>query len=184
MIGSWIKFKDKVRGFLTRARQNDELLKLAGTYHIKHIRDGVVIAEFDQPNLITTVGRNHILNTEFAGGTPVTTWYIGLVNNAGWTAFAAADTMGSHAGWVELEAYDEASRVEWVEGAAASGSITNSTPSAFTINATVVIKGIFLTSVLTKGGITGVLWCGTAFSSTIAAEDNDVLSVTYTVNTA
>lgn len=184
MTGSWMRLRDKVAGFLTKRRGNDELLKLAGTYHVKHYRKGVLIAEWDQPNLITTVGRNHILNTQFAGGTPVTTWYIGLVNNSGWTAFAAGDTMGSHAGWTELEDYDEATRQAWTEDAAASGSMTNSTPAVFTINATVTIKGIFLTSVSTKGGTTGTLWCGTAFSSPISAEDDDVLSVTYTVNTA
>jgi len=181
---SLIRLKEKIGAFITRGRKAEERFKLAGVFHIRHYRKGKLIGEYDIPNLITTVGRNHILNTEFHGDTPVTTWYIGMVNNSGFTTFAAGDTMGSHAGWTELENYDEATRVAWAEDAASSGSITNSTPATFTINATVTIKGIFVTSVNTKGGTTGILWCGTAFSSPIAAEDNDVLSVTYTVNTA
>jgi hypothetical protein len=184
MAGSWIKLRDKVKALLSRKRGNGDDLSLHGTWHIKHYRKGELIAEFDQPNLITTEGRNRILDVMFHGTSATATWYIGLVDNDMFTAFNAADVMNSHGGWIELEDYDEAARQTWAEDAAASGAITNSTPAAFTISDTVVIKGIFLTSVSTKGGTTGVLWCGTAFSSNINAEDDDVLSVTYTVNTA
>ena len=67
---------------------------------------------------IVDVGLNHILETEFHSGAQVTTWYIGLVDNAGFSAFANADTMASHAGWAESSAYTEANRPTWTAGAA------------------------------------------------------------------
>jgi len=153
-----------------------------GKFKIEHIRDGKVIAEYEFPNGIVDVGLNHILDTEFHNQAAVATWYLGLVDNASWTAFAAADIMSSHAGWIENSDYDEATRPEWTEGAAAARTITNAVTVDFTISATVTIKGIFVTSVNTKGGSTGILWATAAFGSTVAVVDNDVLKVTYTVS--
>jgi hypothetical protein len=153
-----------------------------GTFHVQHVRDGKVLAEFDVPNGIVDVGLNHILETEFHSGTQVTTWYIGLVDNAGFSAFANADTMSSHAGWAESSAYTEANRPTWTAGAAASRQITNATTVDFSINATVTAKGLFITSNNTKGGSTGTLWSTAAFGSTVALNNGDTLKVTYTLS--
>ena len=40
-------------------------------------KDGNVKWEENKKNLITTVGLNHILDTQFHAGTQNTTWYIG-----------------------------------------------------------------------------------------------------------
>ncbi len=156
--------------------------KLRGKFHVEHIRNGKIIGKYDFPNAIVDEGLNHILDTEFHEGTPVTTWYIGLVDDSGWTAFPDTDVMSSHATWVESQAYDEATRGEWTEGVAAARSITNAVTVDFTIDATVTIKGIFITSSSTKGGTSGVLWATGAFGSTVPLNDNDVLKVTYTVS--
>jgi len=157
-------------------------LKMRGKFHVDHIRNGKVIARYDFPNGIVDEGLDHILETEFHEGTPVTTWYIGLVDNDGWTEFADADVMNSHSGWTEAEDYDEATRGEWTVGAAAARAITNAVTVDFTIDATVTIKGIFITSSSTKGGTAGVLWSTGAFGATVPLNDNDVLKVTYTVS--
>lgn len=153
-----------------------------GKFTIQHIRDGKLLAVYEVPNGIVDVGVNHILETEFNGGTPITSWYIGLINNSGFSALANADTSASHAGWTETSAYDEATRPEWTAGTAASRSITNSVTVDFTMNATVTVKGIFIISNSTKGGTTGVLWSTAAFGSTVPLADNDVLKVTYTLS--
>lgn len=158
------------------------MLKLKGKFHVEHIRNGKVIAKYDFPNAIVDEGLNHILDTEFHGGTPVTTWYIGLVDADGWTDFPDADTMSAHATWQESVAYDETTRGEWTEGAAAARSITNAVTVDFTVSATVTIKGIFISSSLTKGGTSGVLWATGAFGAPPTLNDNDVLKVTYTVS--
>jgi hypothetical protein len=158
-------------------------MPLKGRFHIEHFdAQGNLKGKYEVPNGIVDVGLNHILETEFNGGTPVTSWYIGLVNNAGWSAFANADTMGSHAGWVESDDYAEATRPEWTAGTAASRAITNASTVDFSMDATVTLKGIFITSVATKLGTTGVLWSTAAFASTVAATNGDTLKVTYTVS--
>lgn len=167
---------------MERNRSLIERLLPKGRFQVEHWRDGKCIGKYDVPNGVTNSGKNHMLDVTFHGTTPVSPWYLGLVNNSGFTAFAAADTPSSHAGWTELTSYDEANRVTWVEDAAASQAIANTTLATFTISATVAIKGVFLISENTKGGTTGTLWCTAAFASVINAVDNDVLKVTFTVS--
>lgn len=162
---------------------SNQNMKLGGRFRVEHFdKDGKLKGTHEFPNGIVDVGLNHILETQFNGGTPVTAWYIGLINNSGYTALSAANTMASHSGWAETSAYDEATRPEWTAGTAASRSITNGTPIDFSINATTVIRGIFITSVNTKGGTSGVLWATALFASTVSAENGDTLKVTYTVS--
>lgn len=158
------------------------LLFPKGKVEVEHFRDGQFLGKYVFPNGIVDVGLVSLLDVYFAGATQITTWYISLVNNSGFSAFANADTMGSHAGWTEFTSYDEATRVEWDEDAAASRAITNTTPAEFTISAAGTLKGIFVTSVNTKGGATGTLWATAAFTSTVTVADNDVLRITYTVS--
>jgi hypothetical protein len=159
-------------------------MNLKGRYVIEHAdRDGNLKGQYEIPNGIVDVGLNHILDTQFHGGSQVATWYIGLVDNAGWTAFADADTLSSHAGWAEFTSYTEANRVAWVEDAAASRSITNSTTADFSVNASGNLKGIFISSNNVKStGNTGTLWSTAAFSSVVATANGDTLKVTYTIS--
>lgn len=155
---------------------------LKGKFQVLHLdSEGNQKGVYDFPNGIVDVGVNHNLETVFNGGTPITAWYCGLVNNSGWTAFANADTMSSHAGWVETAAYAEATRPEWTAGTAAARAITNAVTMDFSINATVALKGIFITSNSTKSGTTGTLWSTAAFASVVNAINGDVLKVTYTI---
>ena len=118
----------------------------------------------------------------FHGTTAIATWYIGLVDNSGFTAFAEADTMSSHGGWNEFTTYSESTRVEWTEDAAASKSITNSTVVTFNITGSGTLKGAFITSDSTKSGTSGTLWATAAFGSTVPVVNTDQLKITYTVN--
>ena len=157
-------------------------LKVKGQFKVEHFRKGVKIGEYEFPNGIVNEGLNKILDVMFHDATKIATWYIGLVNNAGFTAYNAADTMASHAGWSEWTSYDEANRVEWTEGAASGKSITNATPVTFTISATGTIRGLFVCSENTKSGTTGTLWSTADFASTVNVVDDDEINVTYTVN--
>jgi hypothetical protein len=179
-----LRLRDIATPAVERPRQLEpQQFQPKGKFHVQHFdRDGNLKGEYDFPNGITDVGLNHILETEFNGGTPVTAWYIGLIDNASFSALAAGDTMGSHAGWIETSAYDEATRPEWTAGTASARSITNASTVDFTINATKTIKGIFITSNNTKGGTTGTLWSTAAFGSTVSVADDDVLKVTYTLS--
>jgi len=157
--------------------------KLVGRYRVEHIRNGKVIDIREGKNLITNVGKNALLDIMFNAGTQISNWYIGLVDNASFTAFAAGDTMASHAGWIENEDYTEANRQEWLADAAAGQAVTNSTQAVFSIDTdSITIKGIFITSNNTKGGTTGTLWNAVAFGTALALNDGDSLKITYTLS--
>ena len=117
-------------------------------------------------NLVVTVGRNALLDNTFNAAAGSVAWYVGLVDNAGYSSFAAADTMGSHAGWAESVAYSNATRPAWTKNAAASsGAMSNSSSKAvFTINGSATLKGAFLTSDSAKSGTDGTLFGVGAFS--------------------
>lgn len=157
-----------------------------GKFRIQHIRNNEVLADFEVPNGITDEGLNHILNTEFHNTSAVATWYLGLVNNTPAPTFAAADTaaqIGGTNNWTEAAAqYNEATRVQWTEGAAAARSITNSVTCDFTANTGVTIKGIFVVSASAKNATTGTLWATAAFGSPVTLAASDILKVTYTVS--
>lgn len=159
-----------------------ERSRLRGKFKVQHFRNDELIGEHDFKNDITNEGLNRILEVMFHSGTQLTTWYSGLIDNAGFSAIDPTDTMASHAGWSEATQYTQANRVSWSPGAASGRSITNSTAFQFDINATKTLYGIFITSNNTKGGTTGVLWSTGAFSSPLSVVNGDTVKVTYTVS--
>lgn len=167
-----------------RARSPEiSILGLKGKYVVEHLdRDGKLIKEYEFPNAIVDAGMNALLNAMFDSGTQFTTWYIGLIDNASFSALNNADTMASHAGWIECTGYSESVRQTWTAGSAASRSITNSSTVNFSINATKTVYGIFIATDSTKSGTTGTLWSTAAFGSTVSVQSGDSLRVTYTVS--
>jgi len=162
----------------------NQRLAITGRFVIEH-RDlnDVLKAIYEVPNGIVDVGLNHILETEFNGGAQISTWYIGLVDNSGFSAFVDGDTLSSHGGWDEFTSYSESNRVTWASDAATGRAIANSTTADFSINATGNLKGIFVSSNNVKTtGNTGTLWATAAFSSVVATANGDTLKVTYTVS--
>lgn len=155
---------------------------IGGVFHCAIRRDGKIIDEWDEPNLVTNEGLNHALDAVLSGGTQITSWYIGIFEGnatpaATWTA--ANVTANS----TECTAYDEATRQAWTEAGASSQSITNSAAKAtFTINATKTVYGAFLVSNSTKSATTGTLFSAARFSASRALVAADELLVTYTVN--
>ena len=147
--------------------------------------DGNVKWEEEIPrNIVVNAGLDYLLDTGLSGGTPITTWYIGLTD--GTPTVAGADTMASHAGWVEVVAYSDATRLAWVDGGVSSQSVDNSASVAtFNINGTTTVGGAFLISVSTKGGTTGTLYAAGAFTGgDRALSSGDTLEVTATFTQA
>lgn len=156
---------------------------IRGFFLIEHRdKNGKLLGIYRVPNGIVDVGANHLLETEFHAGSQATTWYIGLVDNAGYTGWAVGDTMSSHAGWTEATGYSGANRPQWTCGAAASRQITNATTVDFAITGSATLKGIFITTGQVKGATTGTLWSVALFSSTVAVNNGDTLKVTYTIS--
>lgn len=160
-----------------------EQVHVAGRYRVECVgADGTVkwVDHFD--NLVTTVGKNFLLDTVLAGSTYTAAWYLGLIDSSGYTAVAAGDTASSHSGWTESTAYSNGTRPAPSWGSASSGSKA-STATAFNINATATIKGAFLISNSTKSGTTGTLYSAGLFSGgDRAVASGDTLNVTYTAS--
>lgn len=164
----------------------EERLKLRGKFKVEHLdKDGNVKGEYEFNNDIVNVGKNDLLGVYFDSGTQtvVTSWFIGLISNASYSALAAADTMASHAGWTEFTGYSQSTRVAWGPGTPASQSISNATPAQFDVNASGTVKGIFIVTNSAKGGTSGILWATALFAADVPVTSGDQLKVTYTVNT-
>lgn len=156
-----------------------------GKFVVEHFdKDGNLKGRHEFPNGVTNEGKDHWLSVTFNNGTQVNPWYIGLIDESGYTALDATDTMSSHAGWTEFTSYSEGTRVDWAEDAPSSQSITNSTPITFTISGAGTLKGVFVVSNSTKGGSTGTLWATALFASDIPVAISDLLKITYTVTAA
>jgi hypothetical protein len=102
------------------------------------------------PNAVVNAALNYVLNVALGGGTQITTWYIGLVSNAGTPTFAAGDTHVTHA-WTEFTDYSETTRQAWTPVTSTAQSITNTTAATFSITGPGTLKGLFMSNVNTKG---------------------------------
>ena len=145
-------------------------------------RGEFVVPKFLQnfPNGITDVGIHYLLDAGFRGTTAISTWYAGLIDNAGYTGVDPSDTMASHSGWSEATQYDESVRQTLTFAAAATRKITAEV--SFTMNATKTIEGIFVNSDSTKSGTTGTLWSTALFSSAPGLVSGNVLTANYTLS--
>lgn len=184
-----LKLNESVSCNVIRNRPIMEALLLGGRWKMEHWRrrksgNLYLREEQDFANLINTTAKTLILNTMFRAATQIAaaSWFAGLVNNSGFTAFAAGDTMSSHSGWTEWTNITQATRPLWGQGDAVSASITNASAIQFDINATGTIKGIFITSNNTIGGTSGTLWTGSAFTSNVDVVNGDQIRSTYTLS--
>lgn len=167
-----------------------EQVSITGRYDVKCLDAGGNLKWEDSiKNLVVNEGKANILSVYLGAGTQTTTWYMGLVDNTGYTAYNATDTMSSHAGWSESVAYSNSTRPTVTfgtatasgggAGSAGTGSIV-STAVTFAINASATILGAFLTTGSAKSGTTGTLYSAGSFASSRAVISGDSLLVTYT----
>lgn len=138
------------------------------------------VEEFD--NTVVNEGKDDILEQYFNGAAYTASHFVGLTD--GTPTVDAANTMASHAGWTEIQDYSEGTRPAYDPAAAASQSIDNAASKAsFSINGTATVGGAFVTTNNTKGGTSGKLIAGGAFSlGDQGVDSGDTLNVTYTFN--
>ncbi len=152
-------------------------------YEIACWRDGALAWEERFTNLVTTAGKNKFLDAMFVSGQALPVWCVGLVNGASYTAYAAADTMASHAGWLESADYGQPTRPVCTLGTIAAGAVSNTLAKAvFTMNATATVRGAFLVNQSTIGGTTGTLYGVGDFSVVRSVILGDTLNVTVTLS--
>lgn len=186
-----LKATDTVSSGLTCNIKAGEDAKATGLFEIKcHDKDGNLKWEAQSKNLVVNAGLAYMAGSALTSVTQITTWYIGLYGAGASNTPAAGDTMSSHAGWTEVVAYSNATRVAatFVTATTANPSVvTNSaSPAAFNINGTTTVGGAFLTSGSAKSGTTGTLFSAADFGSPgdRSVVSGDTLSVTYTFSLA
>lgn len=143
-------------------------------------------------NLVTTEGKNHILDVVLHGTAAVATWYIApssgnVEPSATWTHSGAT---AYHTVATELLAatdYNESTRVAYAEAAAASGSMTNNaSPATFTAkidNVTIRGCGLCSTSVSQSTSASYALLAASKYATArVLATIGDTLGVKWTLN--
>ena len=185
------KATDVVSSGLTCNTKAGEAAQATGLFEIKcHDKDGNLKWEAQSKNLVVNVGLAYMAGTALTSTTQITTWYLGLYGAGASNTPAAGDTMSTHAGWTEVVAYSNATRVAATFVAATTANpsvVTNSaSPAVFNINGTTTVGGAFLTSGSAKSGTTGTLFSAADFGSPGDRNvvNSDTLSVTYTFSLA
>lgn len=152
----------------------------SGRYDCQIIRDGKVIDEWSQDNLVVNEGLNSLLNIMFNASAQITTWYTGIFEG-NYTPVASVTAATIASASTESTAYTSSTRPEYVEAAASAQSITNSASrSQFVFNAAKTIYGAFLISSNVKNGTTGTLFSAARFATAKTVESGDELLLTYT----
>lgn len=210
MSASQLNFGQNVRAQLVRAGRKqlpvvDEPASrseaaLRGRFVVQHFRKGKRFNEYHFNNGIVNEGKDALLDIMFDGGTQITSWYLGLIDNSGFTALADDDTYDdidqAGNGWDEFKNYTDANnmdstvtRPEWGPDPASGQSITNSTVAVYDITGSGTVKGVFTvgggTSPQNKGdhAAGSTLWATALFTSgDVTVQNGDQLKVTYTVS--
>ena len=186
-----LKATDHVSSGLTCNLKAGEEAKATGLFEIKcHDKDGNLKWEAQSKNLVVNEGLQYMAGSALTSVTQITSWFIGLYGAGASNTPAAGDTMASHAGWTEVVAYSNATRVAatFATATTANPSVVTNTasPATFNINGTTTVGGAFLTSGSAKSGTTGTLFSAADFGSpgdrSVVA--SDTLSVTYTFSLA
>ena len=181
------KTQDVVAGGLIAGAGAREQARATGKYVVECFdKDGNLKWVAETPNLVVNVGLQYMAGSALTSTAQITSWYIGLYGAGASNTPAAGDTMASHAGWTEVTAYAEATRVAatFAAATAANPSVVTNTASkaVFNINGSTTVGGAFLTSNNTKGGTTGTLFSAADFAAPgdRSVVSGDILNVTYT----
>lgn len=178
---------------ITRKSLMDESAQAHGHYEVKCFdANGNLKWEDVIENVVTTVGKNLALDSFLAGSSyTVTGPFMGLISSTSYSAVAAADTMASHAGWLEAGVANtptySGGRKTAVWSAASAGSKALSSALVFSITGSGTVKGCFLVygsgAVSTVDNTSGTLYSAGLFTAGDKVVANtDSLSVTYTAS--
>lgn len=135
-------------------------------------------------NVVTTVGKNDLLDKYLLGAAYTQTIRMGL---KGVGSAVAGDTQSSHAGWLEVGLANAptytGNRKDVVMGAAAAG-VSVSPAQAFAITGTGTVAGCFINNggSATKDNTTGVLFSAGDFAVARGVASGDTVNVTYTLS--
>jgi hypothetical protein len=178
--------KDESGASVVRRPQMAEVLNPRGRFEVVCFdKDGKEKWRDTIDNLVTTVGKNEMLEEYMEGAAYTTSMFMGL---KGTGSAAAGDTQASHAGWLEVglanaPAYSGTRPVPSF-GAAAAGVKATDTAAVFNITSAGTVAGCFINQGGTSAidNTTGVLFSAGDFTGGNKVVDNlDTLNVTYSL---
>lgn len=187
------KSTDVSDAVVTRGAQHVERAQAHGRFFIQCFdQHGNLKWEDTADNVVCTAGKNVALDAYLAGSAyTVTGPYMGLISSTSFSAVDAADTMASHAGWLEAgnahaPTYTSPRKTAaW--NAASAGSKALSAALSFAITGTGTVKGCFLTygtgAVTTIDNTSGTLYSAGLFTGgDKVVASGDTLNVSYTAS--
>lgn len=158
-------------------------VKVGGYFFGKIMRDGKVIDEFAQSNLVTYQGLDSMLSVYLAAGQQVTSWFLGLYS--GNYVPVSTDTAQSFPGnATEQTGYSNSTRVPYQVTESQQQATNNASPATFSFVAACTVYGAFLASASAKGSTSGVLFSATQFPTPKNLQANDQLLLTYSCGAA
>jgi hypothetical protein len=153
--------------------------KIGGIFHITcYDKNGNIKWKDVSKNLVVNVGLEHILDGLFSLGGVIANpnYYLGLTDGS--PNIVAGDTLSSHTGWNEVSDYTETTRQAFTPTRTGLTVDNSAAKAVFSINASAVVGGAFITSVDT--GTTGLLLAVSAFSNgDKTVSSGDTIEVQY-----
>lgn len=189
MTDETVKTFEEISAAMLMASGDAEAVHAEGYYLVECVGPGGEVRWRDiARNVVTTVGRNDMLNRYLNGSSYTTTVFMGL---KGTGTAVAADTMASHASWLEVggtnaPTYTSPRKTPSFSTAASGGAITQASASSFAITSSGTVAGCFLVvntgAVSTIDSTAGVLFSAGDFTGGSRSVINgDTLNVTYTL---
>ncbi len=178
---------------IIKGNGHSEQAQATGLYRAEcYDKDGNLKWSDTFENTVMTAGKNLALDTFLAGAAyTVVGPYLGLISSTSYSAISAADTMASHAGWLEAGGTNAptytAPRKTAAWSAASGGSKALSAALSFAITGSGTVKGCFLVfgtgALTTIDNTAGTLYSAGLFSGGDKAVVNtDTLNVSYTAS--
>lgn len=178
---------DSLAGIMAAGGFHRDQLTAIGRYQaVCRDRDGNTLWEDEFDNLVTTLGKNLLLDSTLAGAAyTVVGPYMGLMGGSAAPTLVASDTMASHPGWTEAgnAAPTYANRLTCLWNAAVAGVKSLSAGLTFTFTGSGTVYGAFIVAgtgaLNTNGSGAGVLYSEGALSAPQPVISTNTLTLTY-----
>lgn len=182
-----ISSNDQLTAAMAAAASGGDTVRATGRFSaVCRSADGTLLWQQEFPNLLTTLGKNLLLDQGLAGSSYTATEYMGLISSTSYSTTAATDTMASHAGWLEAgttNAPTYSARIVAAWSAASAGVKALSAALTFTFTGSGTVQGAFLVggsgASSTNLNTSGTLYAAGALGTPQPVVSTNTLAISY-----